>query len=210
MNAKSPSVHLPVSLVADFSSLRQKTLKIGQVGRALAIFRVEDVFVYNDDDSNVKDRKEEANIIGTLLRYMDTPQYLRKTLFPYMDELQFAGLLPPLRTPHHPLQDERDENGDFREAVVTESTGEESRLNLGLSERGVFEGELEEGSRVTVRLGKKLEGNKRLVYIVDKEDIEEYWGFEISRSDGLAQRIRVVCLHRQPQLEVSIPYLSVS
>lgn len=189
MNARSPSVHLPVSLVVDSSSLRQKTLKIGQVGRALAIFRVEKVFIYDDTDSNVKDFKEEANLISTLLRYMDTPQYLRKTLFPYMEELQFAGLLPPLRTPHHPLQDERNEKGDFREAVVTESMGEESRLNLGLSERGIFEGELEEGSRVTVRLGEKLDENKRLVHIVDKEDIEEYWGFEISRSEGLAQSL---------------------
>ncbi len=74
-------VLLPSSLVADAPDLRQKTLKIGTIGRALAIFRVGKVCIYNDDDPHVKNQTSEVKIISTLLHYMETPQYLRKHVF---------------------------------------------------------------------------------------------------------------------------------
>lgn len=184
------SVHLPVSLVADFSELRMKTLKIGQVGRFLSIFRVDKVFIYDDGADKVEDSEEEASIILNLLKYMETPQYLRKDLFPYMDELQYAGILPPLRTSHHPLHDEKNEEGDIREAAVIGSNDGKSRLNIGLSEEGIVEEELEEGSRVTVKLGKTQDGEKRKVQIVRKKDISQYWGYEAEKAKSLAQSLK--------------------
>ncbi len=184
------SVHLPVSLVADFSELRMKTLKIGQVGRFLAIFGVDKVFVYDDGAEQVEGVEDEASIIVNLLRYMETPQYLRKDLFPHMEELQFVGILPPLRTPHHPLQDERNEAGDIREAVVIGSEDGQSRLNIGLSEEGVIDKELEEGDRLTVKLGEKIGGNKRNVQIVEKRNISKYWGYEVEKTKNLAQSLK--------------------
>lgn len=189
MNSGIFSVHLPVSIAADTTELREKTLKIGQVGRALAIFRINQVFIYDDGDQNVKNREKESNIITTLLRYLETPQYLRKGLFPYMEELRFAGALPPLRTPHHPLREERNEEGDCREAMVMESGDGDSRLALGLSEEGIFEGELEEGVRLTVRLGKQLDQGRRIVRPVERDSVEDYWGFEIFEAESLSQSL---------------------
>lgn len=189
MNSGIFSVHLPVSIAADSSELREKTLKIGQIGRALAIFRVNQVFIYEDDDRSVKNQEKESNIVTTLLRYLETPQYLRKDLFPYMKELRFAGVLPPLRTPHHPLREERNGEGDFREAMVIKSDNGESRLALGLSEEGVFDGELEEGVRLTVRLGKKLDEGRRIVHPVERESVDEYWGFEIFKTESISQSL---------------------
>lgn len=183
------SVHLPASFLADFSTLRHKTWKVGQVGRFLAIFRVGEVFLYNDGDEHVDDWEEEVSLVRTLLEYMETPQYLRKIMFPYMDELKFAGVLPPLRTPHHPLKDERNKKGDIREAAVLETKKGESRLALGLNEEGVFKGELEEGKRVTVKLGEKLSENKRLVKLLEGEKPEEYWGFTVNITENLAQSL---------------------
>ncbi len=57
MDGKKLEVQLPASLVADGSDLRQKTLKIGQVARALSIFRVDKVSIYKDDDENVEDQE---------------------------------------------------------------------------------------------------------------------------------------------------------
>ncbi len=186
----SLSVHLPVSLVADFSKLRMKTLKVGQVGRFLAIFRVDKVFVYDDETGRVDNVEEEFSIIVNLLRYMETPQYLRKDLFPYMEELQFVGVLPPLRTPHHPLKNEKNEEGDVREAVVTGTEGGESIFNLGLPEKGVLDEKLEEGARFTVKLGGKIGGNKRKVQILGKKDISQYWGYEVEKTKNLAQSLK--------------------
>lgn len=81
----SLSVLLPSSLVSDGRSLLEKTLKLGMVARSLAIFRVEEVVIYEDRDPHVKDRRKEMELITTVLRYAETPQYLRKLLFPKLE-----------------------------------------------------------------------------------------------------------------------------
>lgn len=186
-NGPDFSVILPLSLTADAQDLREKTAKIGQVGRALSIFRASRVFIFDDRDSNVDNKEKELNILLTLLKYVETPQYLRKDLFPFMKELRYAGLLPPLRTPHHPLQDERNSKGDIREAAVQEVTKGRSYLNIGLPERGVFDGVMTEKERVTVRLGEKLSDRERMVYPVNEEGIDDYWGYEVFKSEDISQ-----------------------
>ncbi len=190
MTDYSFSVHLPVSLVADSSNLRMKTLKLGQVGRYLSIFRVDNLFIYDDNADQVGNPDQEASLIVDLLRYLETPQYLRKDLFPRKEELRYVGVLPPLRTPHHPLRDERNEEGDIREAAVIESKDGSSILNIGLSEDGVLDDELEEGTRVTVRLGEKLGGNRRKVQIVRKNQISQYWGFNIEKTKNISHSLK--------------------
>lgn len=96
------AVAVPASVVADTPHLREKTSKIGFIGRAAAIFRVDEIIVYADDPKTNQNR--DLDLIALLLSYMETPQYLRKRLFELKPELQYAGILPPLRTPHHPLQ----------------------------------------------------------------------------------------------------------
>ena len=98
---KKVTIAVPVSIISDVPHLREKTLKIGLIGRAAAIFRVNEIIVYPD---NTKiNQKRSRNLIATLLAYMETPQYLRKRLFKIKPDLKYAGILPPLRTPHHPI-----------------------------------------------------------------------------------------------------------
>ena len=46
-------------------------------------------------------KKETTNKMGNLmvmiLKYLETPQFLRKRLFPKMNDLKFAGVLQPLK-----------------------------------------------------------------------------------------------------------------
>ncbi|MCX8171858.1 MAG: RNA methyltransferase, partial [Candidatus Bathyarchaeota archaeon] len=90
---------IPASTVSDVPHLREKTLKIGWIGRALAIFRVDEVMVYPDIPEI--DQSGDLKLISTILSYLETPQYIRKKLFGIMPELRYVGILPPLRTPHH-------------------------------------------------------------------------------------------------------------
>ncbi|MBS3814956.1 MAG: RNA-binding protein [Hadesarchaea archaeon] len=183
------SILLPTSIVSDASSLRQKTTKIGQIGRSLAIFRAREIIVYNDEPES-SDQDSESKLVTTILRYLDTPQYLRKELFPKMKELKYAGLLPPLRAPHHPLKNERYSEGDYREAVVTDVTREGSILNIGLEEDGFTEDKLELGERLTVRLGeKKGKGNRRTVFPISKDEISDYWGFRVDSTENLRKAL---------------------
>ncbi len=181
------SVVLPTSLLADAPNLRQKTLKVGSVGRTLAIFRIDNVCIYNDDDPSVINQTSEAELISMLLRYMETPQYLRKLLFPRKKELRYAGLLPPLRTPHHPLEDEKNDPGDYREAVVLEVDGRGSLLEIGLREKGFTKERLKTGDRLTVKLDKHLDRSTIGVMCAAKADVGEYWGYDVSRTKSLAE-----------------------
>jgi hypothetical protein len=185
----SLSVLLPASFLADADTLQQKTMKAGFIGRASAIFHISKIVIYNDDDPRVSNQTAEAKLLSTLLQYMETPQYLRKMLFPMRGELRYAGLLPPLRTPHHPLGDEKAKQGDYREAVVLSSSENRSILELGLPQKGVLNQRLRVGERVTIKLG-KLVGNEIEVELVSKADVGEYWGYEVKLSGNLADALK--------------------
>jgi predicted SPOUT superfamily RNA methylase MTH1 len=101
MDKKKLSIAIPASVISDRPHLREKTSKIGLIGRAAAIFRVDEIIVYPDNPR--ANQGEDLDFIAFLLNYLETPQYLRKTLFKIEPILQFVGILPPLRTPHHPL-----------------------------------------------------------------------------------------------------------
>ena len=100
LSKRKVSIAIPVSIISDVPHLREKTSKVGLVGRAAAIFRVNEIIVYPDNPR--VNQAADMDLIATLLAYMDTPQYLRKKLFTLKRELRYAGVLPPLRTPHHP------------------------------------------------------------------------------------------------------------
>jgi len=179
------SVLLPGSLVSDAPGLLQKTVKVGWVGRTLAVFRVNRVIVYGDSHTR---SKEDLDLVCTLLQYMETPQYLRKLLFPSLPLLRYAGTLPPLRTPHHPLRGEREEVGDMREAVVVKVEKEGSILELGMSQKGYLPEKAKVGERMTVRLVEK----KKDRIIVSRSSPSEYWGFRVEKRADLREALEAV------------------
>jgi predicted SPOUT superfamily RNA methylase MTH1 len=164
---------------------------VGIVGHALAVFRVGKVCIYNDDDPNVRNQQADAELIAMLLRYMETPQYLRKLLLPHAWQLRYAGLLPPLRTPHHPLQSERNRPGDYREGVVVGVRKNKSIIEIGLPEKAVAGEKLKVGQRLTVKLGKKY-GEMRIATPAKPDEILEYWGYEVMRAKSLAEGLKVL------------------
>ena len=89
------AIAIPSNILEDCQSLSEKTHKLGIIARAASIFKVTKIHVYKNQGSHDKD------LILLLLRYLVTPQYLRKNLFPIKQELKLAGTLPPLRIPSH-------------------------------------------------------------------------------------------------------------
>ena len=80
------SVAIPSSMVSDVPHLREKSSKIGLVGRAAAIFCVDEIIIYRDLPE--VDQSRDADLIATILSYMETPQYLRRRLFKIKPELR--------------------------------------------------------------------------------------------------------------------------
>jgi predicted SPOUT superfamily RNA methylase MTH1 len=193
MSLKLPvslSVLLPNSIVSEVSDLQQKTIRMGFIGRALAIFRIGNIILYDDNDPHTKNPAVEAKLVATLLRYVETPQYLRKLLFPMENNLRYAGLLPPLRTPHHPLGGEKIKLGDYREAVVVQSDKHGSVLEIGLREKGVTSERLKVGRRLTIKLVEYLDKGRVAVQPFAREQAGEYWGFEVGLAKTLADALK--------------------
>ena len=95
-------VAIPDTSLIDCTDLRQKTMKVGSISRAFAVFRVERVHIYRTS-LLPQNQERDVDLLLRLLQYMDTPQYLRKRVFPHTPSLKYVGLLPPLRTRSHPL-----------------------------------------------------------------------------------------------------------
>jgi len=173
------TVAIPASVVSDTPHLREKTSKIGLIGRAAAIFRVNEIVVYADNPKTNQSR--DLDLIATLLAYMETPQYLRKRMFKIEPQLQYAGILPPLRTPHHPLNGKAAnlKVGEYREGVVTSETKEGLLVDIGVEHAALLrEKQFAVGKRVTVQIVKA--GGHVEVQAVSGE-VSSYWGYTVTR-----------------------------
>jgi hypothetical protein len=176
------AIAIPTSLVSDIPHVREKTARIGMIGRAAAIFRVNEVIIFPDDPAVNQSR--DLNLISTILSYMETPQYLRKYLFKVKPELRYAGILPPLRTLHHPVTKKLRELkvGEFREGVTVSRVKEGVLVDIGVECPFLVENkEIKLNKRVTVRatsISPKPEAT-----MVNRNEVPTYWGFRISASD---------------------------
>jgi methyltransferase len=179
MVKKHLAVAIPASVIADTPHLREKTSKIGFIGRAAAIFQVDEIIVYADNPK--VNQKIDLDLIAMLLSYMETPQYLRKRLFELKPELQYAGILPPLRTPHHPLQGRiRDlQVGEYREGVVVSRTRNGVLMDIGVEQNALLVGpQLQVNKRLSVKVT-RLSGQVE-VQTANKDAISQYWGYTVT------------------------------
>jgi len=175
------AVAIPVSIVSDIPHLREKTLKIGLIGRAAAIFRVTEIILFPDNLGS--NQKRNRNLIVTLLSYLETPQYLRKRLFKIKPELRYAAILPPLRTPHHPLEKRAKKLriGEYRAGATLSVTESGSLVDIGV-ERPLLipDKKLPVNKRVTIKITKL--GKHPRVTLANREEITAYWGYTVTSS----------------------------
>lgn len=179
------TVALPGSLTRDIPHLREKTARIGLIGRTLAIFKVGRAIIYRDEPS--QKAMVEAALLEKLLRFQETPQYLRRHLFKLEPDLQFTGTLPPLRIPSHPDRVDPGQ-GQIREAIVI-SSGSMSKADAGYGQPVTIRASLAMKQRITVRINQTrpvLEGE-----LVEANGLRIYWGFGVKREDvNLAELVK--------------------
>lgn len=182
-------VAIPDSSLSDEQTKRDKSIKIAQFARACAIFRARRIYIYHDSLSQFE--KEDPVLLRTVLRYLDTPQYLRKMLYPRMAQLEFAGILHPIKAPHHkPAQDIRTVRpGDVRTGVIVKVKGA-LFVDAGLGSPVQFDGQGFEGKKVNVRFTQP-HPNLRATEAADS-DISEYWGYEVKEVPSLVKLLSSV------------------
>ncbi|NXP81826.1 CI114 methyltransferase, partial [Ramphastos sulfuratus] len=196
------SVALPGSILNNAQSLELRTYLAGQIARACAIFCVDEVVVFDEDGEGAKTVEGDFKGIGRrgkacvqlarILQYLECPQYLRKSFFPKHEDLQFAGLLNPLDTPHHMRLDEE---CPYREGVVLDKPskpGKGSFVNCGMRKDVEIDKKLTPGLRVTVQLEKpeQPEGKVRKGSVVSSQHPRTasglYWGYSVRLASCLS------------------------
>ena len=176
---KELTVAIPASVITDTPHLREKTSKVGLIGRALAIFRVNEVVVYFDNPK--VDQSWDLELVSTLLGYMECPQYLRKRLFKLSPDLRYVGILPPLRTSHHPkkgrIVDLRVD--EYREGVVLSKSKEGLLVDVGVERPAILrEKQFALDERLTVRVTRVAEQVE--VRSAERDEIPDYWGYRVT------------------------------
>ncbi|MFW9830557.1 MAG: putative RNA uridine N3 methyltransferase [Candidatus Thorarchaeota archaeon] len=179
----SISIAIPSSFIDVYSSTAEKTQQVGRIARAVAIFQAEKILVYLDRKNRTQMKNQR--LITYILEYMETPQYLRKYLFGKLPELRYAGLLPPLRTPHHPLAKKAKslKPGEVREGVAFEDNdtmvvdvGVETPLpllNFQATRRP---------KRLTVKILRE-KPNQLFASPCPPPSPQTYWGYKVMRID---------------------------
>ncbi len=176
------SVAIPDSFVIDSQSLLEKSIKISQLARACSIFRVQKIFIYNDKSTRCN--PEDSKIIKTILEYLNTPPYLRKRLFPQSWTLKYAGMLPPIKSPHHKpkVSLQHIKEGDVRVGVTFKNSGV-AYVDVGLDEPIRYSGIISNDKQVTVKLISKY---PRITAVEQsKEYLEGYWGYSVEIAQTL-------------------------
>ncbi|XP_016306675.1 putative methyltransferase C9orf114 [Sinocyclocheilus anshuiensis] len=196
------SVALPGSVMDNAQSPELRTYLAGQIARACGVFCVDEVVIFDELREDVKSVEGEFRGIGKkgqgcvqlarILQYLECPQYLRKSFFPKHQDLQFAGLLNPLDSPHHMRIDEEVE---FREGVVLNQPskpGKGSFVNCGMRKEVQIDKQLKAGLRVTVQLNKsqnkEVKVYKGVVVAphVPRTEGGLYWGYSVRLASCLS------------------------
>ena len=172
------TVAVPSSLVADVPHLREKTSRLGFLGRALGIFRVDEILIYADLPA--AEATHQGRFISSVLNYMETPQHLRKHLVRMNPDLRFVGILPPLRTPNHPLSGKLADlkTGEIREGVVVDTESQSSQVDIGVGSLAEISSRIRRGARVSVRIQRIAP--KIVAELVEDSRIDIYWGFRVT------------------------------
>ena len=177
------SILLPSSIIDNAQSKELRTYLIGEIARIIGIFKISEIIILHDKLK--ENSKDYLNYFVKNLQYLETPQYLRKTLFPKSEDLIMSGLMNPLESQHHLRIDEW---CPYREGCVINRPVKEgvnaSWVNIGLKKDCKINQRLPEKTRLTIKLNEKGFDNKLKYYSGEPVSMSEpleklglYWGY---------------------------------
>lgn len=183
------SVFIPNSFLSESKDFKIRTYKVGIIARSLAIFKVNNVVIYNDNQLPSEEGIEDAKFMAEILDLMNTPQYLRKQAFPIKSELKHVGILPPLRAPHHPV-DKNPQVGDYRQGFTVKRNKKGTFVDIGMDELAFCNEQLSVKRIFSFKITKI---SKKGVIVTPEEPEDVYWGYNvISSNKSLKNSLKLI------------------
>ncbi len=174
------SIAIPDSTLQDESTLLHKTKKVSIIARSCAIFKVNQIFIYKDKGEN----RNDSVLLSTLLKYLETPQYFRKQLFPKSQLLNYAGVLQPLNIPNHLVTSNKKliQKDDLRDGLIINHKGKKF-VDIGINSLIPYFGKVKPGTRIAVKIINTQP--EFTIKEIPREDVEDYWGYKVKERGNL-------------------------
>jgi len=174
------SIAIPDSSLLDESTILNKTKKISIIARACAIFKINQIFIYQDGKQN----KNDSTLLSTSLKYLETPQYFRKEIFPKSNLLKYAGVLQPLNISSHltTANQKMIKIGDIRDALIINYKGKKF-LDIGINKYIQYFGKMKSGTRIAIQIittQPELTAKE-----ISRDSIKDYWGYNVKERSNL-------------------------
>ena len=174
------SIAIPDSSLKDEKKHENKTRKIFQIARAAGIFQINDIIIYKDG----REFENDSKLLSTILKYLETPQHLRRRLFPKSGLLQFVGALSPIKMPNQTgtANPKQIKKNDIREGVIYPKDGKKF-IDIGIDHSIPYYGKKPIGKRIIVKI--KQEYPDILVYDIEKNQIPNFWSYNVKHGGAL-------------------------
>ena len=174
------SIAIPDSSLLDESTILNKTKKISIIARACAIFKINQIFIYQDGKQN----KNDSALLSTSLKYLETPQYFRKEIFPKTQLLKYAGVLQPLNISSHLTTSNQKmiKIGDVRDALIINYKGKKF-LDIGINKHIQYFGKMKSGTRIAIQI--KTVQPELTAKEISRDGIKDYWGYSVKERSNL-------------------------
>ena len=174
------SIAIPDSSLLDESTILNKTKKISMMARTCAIFKVNQIFIYQDGKQN----KNDSALLSTSLKYLETPQYFRKEIFPKTQLLKYAGVLQPLNISSHLTTSNKKmiKIGDIRDALIINYKGKKF-LDIGINKHIQYFGKMKSGTRIAIQI--KTVQPELTAKEISRDGIKDYWGYSVKERSNL-------------------------
>ena len=159
------TILIPSSVVREATDKRDATRKLGTIARAATIFGIDRIGVFTDPGG---ERRWGASFITRVLRYAATPASDRMRRWDIHEDLEFAGVLPPMQ-PSAEAGSGSQGQGSLIDGIVTE-VGSEGRVWVNCDLQHPLAliappevGPVDEGDRVTIRISSRDPLQARIV-----------------------------------------------
>ena len=174
------SIAIPDSSLSDEITQKEKSAKISKIARMCAIFQIDEIFVYHETLGD----KNDALLMVTILKYLETPQYFRRNIYPKMDLLKYSGILHPLNIPSHSKVSDpkKIKSGDIREGIIISVKGKKF-VDTGIKQLVQYFGKEKIGQRITVQF--KSGSPSFSIKEISRDDVKEYWGYKVKERGNL-------------------------
>ncbi|KAM0201315.1 hypothetical protein ACHAPA_005345 [Fusarium lateritium] len=191
------SVAIPSSILTNLATADQRMTQPARIARALAVFSVDEVVVFDDSPVSTRPRNTDPNsytgdtdpchFLSHILSFLEAPPFMRKTLFPLHPNLRLTAMLPSLDMPHHPNPKDWI---SYREGVTIAgqtSTGSGTLVEVGLDYPVEIEAEIPPKTRITLKFPDDENQYPEPVHpAAPRTEGGYYWGYTVRKASSLS------------------------